>query len=178
MKLIFIRHAQSISDKLTRLGVKQAKNCIKELNYENIVDIYASPLNRTTQTAKIIGKKLKLNVTLDNRLREREMDVSHLDEQEQKICNANYLNPKFSHSNPEGCKEFCERVFNFLDDVLAKNYDDDQSVLIVGHSSLAYVMYAYFYGLPKDRNLVWVRVGNASKLAFQSIDKRVNNEKV
>ena len=172
MKIIFVRHAQSDGDKLTRLGIKQAKNVVTELNYENVTRVFCSPQNRTADTANIIAKKLHVSVTTDDRLRERDLDTSHLSEQEAKEWSDNYLNPHYSHISPEGCKEFCNRIFSFLDDVIKNSKcTDDESILVVGHSSLAYVMYAYFYGVPKNKDLVWVRVGNASKLAFQSVGK-------
>ena len=169
MKIIFVRHAQSVDDKLTRFGIKQAKYLVKDLAYENIAKVYCSPMNRTMQTAAIIAKKLHLSQPVaDNRIRERELDKSRLSGEELAEFDANYLNPNFSHTNPEGCKEFVQRVFDFLTQIIAdNNLRLDDSLLIVGHSSLAYVMYAYFYGLPKDKNLVWVRAGNASKLCFE-----------
>ena len=167
MKIIFVRHANDKNDRLTCLGVKQAKLVVEELKYENICAVYSSPMRRTFDTAKIIARKLNHDILIDSRIAERELDKSHMTDDQIKEFDDNYLNPKYSHFNPEGCKEFLDRVYSFLDEIIAKHDDgSDISVLIVGHSSLSYAIYSYFYGASNP--LVWTRVGNASKLAFET----------
>ena len=173
LRIIFVRHAESVGDRLTCRGKRQAKSVCNDLWYESISKVYSSPLNRTVATAKIITKKLGLHgIVCDDRIAERDTDKSNLRESEVAEYDNNYLNPKYSHAHPEGCKEFLDRVFSFLDDVISDNDDGtDKSILVVGHSSLSYAMYAYFYGLQNVKELVWTRVGNANKLAFQSVGK-------
>ena len=174
MKIIFVRHANSVNDKLTCLGVRQAKMACEDLYYENITKVYASPFGRTSKTADIIAKKLHLGqVELDDRIAERDTDKDGIGDDELIEYNDNYLNPNYSHTKPEGCKNFLDRVFSFLDDVIRTNDDGtDKSILVVGHSSLSYAMYAYFYGVHNVKELVWTRIGNANKLAFQTADKK------
>lgn len=56
---------------LSKFGIKQAEATAEHLSSLNIDKIYSSPLKRTLQTAQIIGEKLKLNITIDERLAER-----------------------------------------------------------------------------------------------------------
>ncbi|MBR4745179.1 MAG: histidine phosphatase family protein [Clostridia bacterium] len=177
LKIIFVRHAESVGDKLTCRGKRQAKSVCSDLWYENITKVYVSPLNRTIATAKIIAKKLGLeNVVYDKRITERDTDKSKLSQKQVAEYDANYLNPEYSHTKPEGCKQFLTRVFSFLDNVIKANDDGtDKSILVVGHSSLSYAMYAYFYGVQAGTDLVWTRVGNACKLCFQNVSKESKN---
>lgn len=70
-----IRHGQKEEGfgdpPLTNVGVRQAEYTAKYLKDKNIEYIYSSPLKRTIQTAKIIAKELYLEVSIDERLRER-----------------------------------------------------------------------------------------------------------
>ncbi len=168
MKICFVRHGNDKNDKLTRLGVKQCKLVSKDLDYENITHIYCSPKNRTRQTARIIAKRLGIHdITIDNRLKEREQLRTQSTDPKDIEYNNNYLNYNFSQTNPEGCKEFCGRVFEFLREIINEYGDTDQTILVVAHSSVAYALNTFFTGVPKDGKLIWVRVGNCSKLCYE-----------
>lgn len=167
IKIIFVRHGRDKNDKLTRLGIKQAKMAVKELEYENIDKVFCSPKGRTLQTANIIAKRLKINqVSIDERIVEREKIGEKVDEKTKQLYDANYLNPNFSHKNPEGCKEYYDRIVEFLNDILQKA-NKDETILIVGHSSMCYVMNAYFCHKPSNKFLDWIRLGNCSKICFE-----------
>ena len=168
MKLIFVRHGDDVNDNLTSLGRRQAKMICHELEYEEIDCVYVSPKKRTMQTANIICKRLDLNdVIIDTRLSEREKISPNMSKKEQDEFNENYLNPNFSRVNPEGCMEYKNRIFEFLDDIRVK--DKDKTVLVVGHSSMIYILLAYIYGVGEDGNIKWARLGNCSKLCFENI---------
>lgn len=173
LKLIFVRHGRDKNDKLTCLGKCQTKLLIKELEYENIKKIYCSPNKRTKQTAKIIAKKIKIkNIAIDYRIAEREKTNENMSQTEIDLYNKNYLNPSFSRQNPEGCKEYYERIVDFLKEIIRFANNDD-TILIVGHSSMCYVMNAFFCMKPQGENLDWIRVGNCSKICFEyDKDKR------
>ena len=168
MKIIFLRHGDYKIDKLTKLGKKQASLSYYDLYYENVQKIYCSPITRTFQTASIIAKKLHIKeIIADDRLKEREHLRPESLAEVQKQYNENYLNAEFSMRNPEGCKEFIERVFSFLDEAINENLQEDKNILIVGHSSMAYVINSYFTGIPSNNQLVWMRLGNCSKIAYE-----------
>ncbi|HLC58032.1 MAG TPA: histidine phosphatase family protein [Candidatus Nanoarchaeia archaeon] len=82
MKLILVRHAESIANKeeklqgqdydtgLTPLGKEQAKKISERLRKEKIDAIYSSDLKRAVETAEEIAKPHKLKVICDKRLKE------------------------------------------------------------------------------------------------------------
>ena len=166
MKIMLVRHGQGDEKHLTRLGRNQAKNVVSDLEYEDITQIYSSPIPRAFQTAQIIAKKLHIPVIVDDRLTEREKLSPDMTEEEQILYNENYLNPNFSMKNPEGCKEYIERIYSFLDEKIKKSNAED-NILIVGHSSMSYILASYFFGIKKNKPLVWTRLGNCSKLCFE-----------
>lgn len=168
MKICFVRHGHNRGDKLTSLGKKQCKNVCYDLYYEDFDKVYCSPLNRTMQTAKIICKKLSIsNIKYDERLKEREQLRMVSDDPEIIEYNENYLNYNYCHTNPEGCREFCNRIFSFLDDLIDKHLDNDDNILIIGHSSTLYAINAYFTGIPKDKQIIWMRLGNCGKVCYE-----------
>lgn len=165
IKIIFVRHGRNNGDKLTRLGKRQAKIAAYELDYENVDKIYCSPKARAIQTANILAKRLGIkDVVVDKRITEREKISA--DNEGAELFNQNYLNPNFSCKKPEGCKEYYDRVVGFLDDLIEK-CNGNETILIVGHSSMSYVMNAYFCKRPRSEDLTWIRLGNCSKLCFE-----------
>ena len=168
MRIIFVRHGDCKNGKLTQVGRKQAKLVCEDLKYENIGKIFVAPSLRTQETAKIIAKKLKIsNVVVDERLKERDKPKDALPSSEEYINK--YLNASNVGTNEEGCKQFLERVFSFLDEVKNENFE---SVLVVSHSSVAYAINTYFTGLPKDNILIWLRLGNCSKICYDFRQKK------
>ena len=150
MKIMLVRHGQGDEQKLTPFGKTQAKHVVSDLEYENITQIYSSPIPRALQTANIIAKKLRLPVVVDERLSEREKLSPDMSEEDQVLYNENYLNPEYSRKNPEGCKEYIERIYSFLNEKI-KNSTSEDNILIVGHSSMAYIMASYFFGIKKNQ---------------------------
>ncbi len=80
-KLIIIRHAESewnpvgryqglLDPDLTERGRKQAELLGRELKKHSLDVLYTSPLKRTLETARIIGKHLGLEPVVDDRIRE------------------------------------------------------------------------------------------------------------
>ena len=169
MRICFIRHGDNINDKLTRLGRLQAKLICSDLHYENISKIYCSPKQRTIDTAKIIGRHLNIkDIEICDEITERQQLRNTNSENPDTIrYNENYLTYTYSSKDPEGCKEFCDRIFKFLDRVIAEHLPNNENIVIVGHSSMAYVLNAYFTGIPKDNRLIWIRLGNCSKLCYE-----------
>ena len=165
MRIIFVRHGDYKGNKLTRLGRKQAMLVCHSLKDENIGRVYCSPIGRTVETANIIVKTLKLDAPIIRKeLTEREFLTGEPKNEAESQYAENYLNPSFSSDHPEGCKNFLERSFKFLDEISKLDFE---SILIVGHSSFSYALTAYFTGVPKDKDLVWVRVGNCSKMCYE-----------
>ena len=83
--LIFLRHGQAVNNierilagrtkgiPLTDEGQKQAEYAANLLKSANVSAIYSSPIQRSVDTANIIGKVLSLDVIKDERLTEIDM---------------------------------------------------------------------------------------------------------
>ena len=83
--VLFLRHGQAKNNverilagrakgfPLTDLGIQQAEQIGNFLKSFNISKIYCSPIERAEHTAKIVGNKVGLDCTIDERLTEIDM---------------------------------------------------------------------------------------------------------
>ena len=120
------------------MQAKRLKNTIENLDYDIVI---SSPLIRTRHTAQIINAKNK-TILIDNRLEER---------------NPGDLNGKpISFTNREEYWnhytkiQFFGRVYDFLDELKTKNYEQ---VLIVAHSGVSKAFSGYFEGIKDGKFL-------------------------
>ena len=160
MKVYIVRHGQvphnalnqyNTSDEdLTDLGIKQAeelRNKIKDMNFDIII---SSPLNRAKRTAEIININNK-RIIYDDRIRER--SCGNLSGKPLEVTNReeywNY-NTKIKYGTSENIKLFFERVYNFLDELKTKDYEN---VLIVAHSGVSKAFSGYFEGIQDGKFL-------------------------
>ncbi|MBQ3493882.1 MAG: histidine phosphatase family protein [Clostridia bacterium] len=164
MIIYLLRHGDyDKSGSLSELGKKQIKLIAKNLVNENIDAIYCSPIQRCVECSKIINKKLKLEVEFDERIRERDKVLGEPKTQQEKLWWENYLNPSFSSRNPEGCKEFFERVFDFVEELKNKK---QSRVLVIAHSALLYAMLYYVYK-PQNQLAIWNSLSNGGYVRFE-----------
>ena len=154
MKIYIVRHGEvphnalkqynNQNEDLTEKGVKQAeklKEKIKTINYDIVI---CSPLTRAKHTADIINVK-EQEIIIDNRLEERNpgslsgqsLDVTNRDEY------WNYYT-EIQYGSSENIQEFFKRVYNFLDELKAKEYEN---VLVVAHSGVSKAFNGYFDGI-------------------------------
>lgn len=167
MIILFIRHAEAKNDKLTKLGKKQAKLLGEQDEDFKFSKIYCSPTKRCLDTAKAYNKFRKVPLEIDKRLSEREQ-LEHVPQtKEEQVWYDNYLNPKFSCGEPEGCKEFLERVYEFLGERIFEHYQKNENIVVVSHSGLYYAFLSYFSKAKKGDNINWYKLGNASKVYFE-----------
>jgi len=160
MKVYIARHGQTSmnalqyhsleDDDLTELGIKQAEELrdkIKNMNFDIII---ASPLVRTKHTAKIININNN-KVIFDDRIKER--DPGNLSgksrENENREEYWNYYTT-IQYGTSENIHDFFDRIYNFLDELKAKDY---KSVLIVAHSGVSKAFNAYFEGIQDGKFL-------------------------
>ncbi len=166
MIIMFLRHAEAKGDKLTKFGKKQAKlNFLQKEDFE-FAKIYSSPTKRCCDTMKIFNKKRKLPFEFDTRLSERETLGHEPQTKEEKAWHNAYMNPKFSSFEPEGCREFLERVFSFLRERIFEHYQKNENIAIVAHSGIFYAIMAYF-NKEKKGDIGWYKLGNTSKVYFE-----------
>ncbi|MBQ8451364.1 MAG: histidine phosphatase family protein [Clostridia bacterium] len=171
MILMFVRHGEDKNDKLTKLGKIQSKLAAKQRENFKFTKIYCSPLGRCVQTARYFQNKLKLPLEICENLRDREMlNGSPTNEHEQEWYD-NYMNPLYSSTNPEGCKEYLTRSFVEFKRIINENFDSNQNVILVAHSCTLYALIAFINGIDKNRNINWVRAGHCNKIYFEIVEK-------
>lgn len=160
MKVYIVRHGEvphnalkiynNENEDLNENGVIQSetlKSKIKDLEYDMII---SSPLIRAKHTAEIINVKNK-DILIDNRLEERNpgnlngKPISYTNREE--YWN---FNSKVQYGTSENMKEFFKRVYNFLDELKARDYE---CVLIVAHSGVSKAFSGYFEGIQDGKFL-------------------------
>ena len=160
MKVYIVRHGEvphnalkqynNQNEDLTKKGIKQAEELrekIKTINYDIVI---CSPLVRAKHTAKIINVKEK-EMIIDNRLEER--NPGSLSGQSLDVTNReeywNY-NTTIKYGTSEDIKLFFDRVYNFLDELKTKDYEN---VLIVAYSGVSKALNGYFDGIKDGKFL-------------------------
>lgn len=156
MKITFIRHGQTnynVKDlcngrpnpkvRLTKLGIKQAKEAALLLKDKKFEIIFISELYRSSQTAKIINVFHNLPIKKDKRLNDRSMGVF-----ENHPATLFYVwrdhQPNPWTAKPKGGESYEDmkkRFASFLKDLLKKDY---KNVLIVSHLPILKVARGYF----------------------------------
>ena len=173
MVIMFVRHAEDINDVLTEKGKKQCEMMIDYDETYNFSKIYSSPAKRCVDTAHALNKKFGLEVEIEKRLIERETLKNEKPiTKKEKEWYDNYLNPKYSSKKPEGCKEYLERIFEFLNELIEKHLDKNENVVIVAHSGTLYAISAFVHGIKDSEDIKWVRVSNCAKIYYE-INKKV-----
>ena len=160
MKVYIVRHGQvphnalkqynANDEDLTDLGIKQAEELrdkIKNINFDIII---CSPLNRAKHTADILNVNHH-KIIYDERISER--SCGDLSGKPLEVTNReeywNY-NTTIKYGTSENIKLFFDRVYNFLDELRTKDYNN---VLIVAHSGVSKAFNAYFNGIKDGKFL-------------------------
>ena len=145
---------------LNEKGKKQAEKTGKLIKNEKIDLIITSPLKRAKETAQIINKNFNVPILEDKRLMERSFGQSEgMKKNERK--KAKEINPKINDiwdykrninfNNMETMKQFCDRIYEFFDELI-KEYKD-KNILIVTHGGTSIIIKCYFIKYPLN-NLV------------------------
>lgn len=160
MKVYIVRHGQvphnalnqynAIDEDLTDIGIQQAfelRNKIKDIKFDIVI---SSPLLRAKHTENILTC-YDDSLIADDRLKER--DCGNLSGQPMEVTNREeywnyYTNIQYGTS--ENIQPFFNRVYNFLDELKTKNY---QNVLIVAHSGVSKAFSGYFEGIQDGKFL-------------------------
>ncbi len=154
MKIYIVRHGQvphnalkqynTTDEDLTDFGIKQAEELrdkIKDMKFDIII---CSPLKRAKHTADIININNQ-KIIYDNRIKER--SCGNLSGKPLEVTNReeywNY-NTTIKYGTSEDIKLFFNRVYNFLDELKTKDYEN---VLIVAHSGVSKAFSGYFEGI-------------------------------
>lgn len=160
MNVYIVRHGQvphnvlgqynSNDEDLTILGVQQAENLREQINSIKFDVIICSPLKRAKHTADIINVNNQ-KIIYDERIKER--GCGDLSGQPLAVTNReeywNY-NTTIKYGTSENIKSFFDRVYNFLDELKTKDYEN---VLIVAHSGVSKAFNGYFEGIKDGKFL-------------------------
>ena len=160
MNVYIVRHGQvphnvlgqynSNDEDLTILGVQQAENLRKQIDSIKFDVIICSPLKRAKHTADIINVNNQ-KIIYDERIKER--GCGDLSGQPLAVTNReeywNY-NTTIKYGTSENIKSFFDRVYNFLDELKTKDYEN---VLIVAHSGVSKAFNGYFEGIKDGKFL-------------------------
>lgn len=161
MYIYVIRHGQtdwniqkkllSVTDiELNNTGIEQCKEAeklVRNLNYDLVI---CSPKMRTRQTLDIINTK-KIPVIYDDRLIERDAkSIEGID-----VTTINYRNywtvGKDELEDSETIEECKVRVYELLDELKEKY--SNKNILIVTHNGICRLIYTYFNGIPKRKDI-------------------------
>lgn len=172
IKRVFVGRSPGIS--LTDLGKRQAKYAAKLLEHFDISVIYSSPIERTYETAKIVGKYTSLEVIKDERLTEREMGTlfgNSYDSMDAKYGNVSLKfwqrDPEIARQGVETFDQIRDRMIDMRDHALRTH--PGKNILFVSHSEPIKVMISTMLDLtPKELTLL--DVGNTSLTVFKEHD--------
>lgn len=172
MLILFVRHADAKNDKLTKLGKKQCKLAVKSKDGIKYSKVYSSSARRCIKTARYFQLKYKLPLEVLKGLKDREL-LPGLEPQNEKEKEwyENYMNPLYSSTDPEGCKEFLTRNFIEFKKIIDEHIDKNENVIIVAHSGTLYALMAYVNGIRKNKNINWFKAGNCSKVYFEILER-------
>ncbi|MEI6378446.1 MAG: histidine phosphatase family protein [Candidatus Falkowbacteria bacterium] len=170
MRTIYlVRHGQCEDNKnkilngqrdseLTRLGRQQALATATLLKDKKIKTVYASPLKRTMETAKIIAENLGIDlVHVDKGLIERDFgymtgkptsDISKLAKTTFEISGKTYF---FNGPGVESFPKLYQRASRVLKRIIAKT--PKGNIAIVTHGDTGMMLQAVFYGWDWMRGL-------------------------
>ena len=164
MKLYIVRHGQTgynidnkvcgISDvELTSLGKQQAKMASEQLKDISLDMIFASPLQRAHETAKIINENHQLEIKIDSRIQE-----INFGKFEGIVNNEEFQYYKQNHGlhypGGESLFQVVHRVYSFLEEL--ENKYPDKNILVVCHGGIVRVIHSYFYGMTNEELMTWL----------------------
>lgn len=177
IEITIVRHGETDSNvkgtylgwtdvELNENGLNQAQIAKEKLKDEVFDFIFVSPLKRTLKTAQIINETHKLDIILDNRLKERNFGVWDnltYDEivskypKEHDQWTLDWKN--FRVLQGESSVDAYERITSFAD-MITKEYTN-KKILIVTHLGCARKLISYLLGMGLDGS--WhFKVDNAS----------------
>lgn len=156
---------------LTEKGKKQIKNLTKILNSptgeEKIDLIFSSPLLRAKETAEIISKETKVEITFDERLREvdfGEFNGKTVEEFDKKFPTRESRS-KIDGYGIETGEQIRERISDFLAD-LNKKYSG-KNIIIVSHGDPVQIFYGITTGLKLEESLSgWYPENGCKKIVY------------
>ena len=179
MEILFVRHGQTYWNcegkiqgktdiELNDKGKEQANITCSLLDSENIDLIVSSPLQRALQTAKVIAKKKKVPIVIDDLLRERdygEFEGHYFSEVD--FSGIWYEGSK-EPNGIEPLRSFCERVKTAF--VKIKETYDGKKVLVVSHGGVSVAASILVNNTPQNKDSKELYIDNC-KIARYDISR-------
>lgn len=177
MNLYVVRHGQtewnvlkkmqgSADISLNERGMEQAKYTKENLKNVDIDLIFCSPLIRAKQTAEVINEDRNLNITFDERLRER--NYGEFEGTSKSSFNYNDFwayEKNLKYDKAENVQDFFKRIYYFLDDLKEKY--SDKNILIVCHAGVVKAIECYANNMLADEEIGPFLPDNASVLKYK-----------
>jgi len=186
--IIFLRHGQAENNTkrilagrtegvpLTKTGVEQAERIAKYLKHMDISAIYSSPIERASNTAKIVADYNSLNYKLDDRLIEIEMGKFTRMNYDDMFAKYGNVFLKFYENDPiiakcevETFAEVQKRVLDMVGYIVKKH--KNQNVVLVTHMDPIKSMLSTIMDL-KPKTLFELIIANASLTIIKEQDKK------
>lgn len=180
MKLYLVRHGESVANRegflagnridaeLTEHGREQAQKTAKKLKGEHVNIIYASPLKRAIDTARIIAQELTIaDIHIDERLTERDDGVltgkTHdaIANYAEKVIKTPGVGYFIGVEGSEEFPELYERAEHLLKDVQEKHKDPNNTVLLVTSNDIGVMILAAARGISWITALETLHITNA-----------------
>ena len=176
--IIFLRHGQAENNTkrilagrtegvpLTKTGVEQAERIAKYLKHMDISAIYSSPIERASNTAKIVADYNSLSYELDDRLIEIEMGKFTRMNYDDMFAKYGNIFLKFYENDPviaehevETFLEVQRRILDMVTHVVKKH--KNENVILVTHMDPIKSMLSIVMDL-KPKTLFELIIANAS----------------
>ena len=186
--IIFLRHGQAENNTkrilagrtegvpLTKTGVEQAERIAKYLKHMDISAIYSSPIERASNTAKIVADYNSLNYKLDDRLIEIEMGKFTRMNYDDMFAKYGNVFLKFYENDPiiakcevETFAEVQKRVIDMVEHIVKKH--KNPNVVLVTHMDPIKSMLSTIMDL-KPKTLFELIIANASLTIIKEQDKK------
>lgn len=133
--------------RLSELGIKQAHELGKYLSDKSITAIYASPLERTRETANIIASYHKgITVVHDERLLEVSTTARGLSLAELTVEHFDFYKPKYTKLGGEKLSDIWKRMRSSIRDIV--KHHKGHEVVIVSHGDPVMVSMIRHKGRP------------------------------
>jgi len=186
--IIFLRHGQAENNTkrilagrtegvpLTKTGVEQAERIAKYLKHMDVSAIYSSPIERASNTAKIVADYNSLNYELDDRLIEIEMGKFTRMNYDDMFAKYGNVFLKFYENDPiiakcevETFAEVQKRVIDMVEYIVKKH--KNQNVVLVTHMDPIKSMISTIMDL-KPKTLFELIIANASLTIVKEQDEK------
>ena len=155
----FLGKIQGKTDiELNETGKLQAKETGEKIKEEKIDLIIASPLKRARETAEIINSNFGVQILEDERLMERgfgksegltKVERSELKVEHPEVEDIWNYNKNVDFNDIERMKEFCERIYTCLDEIIEKH--KNKNILLVTHGGVFAIIKCYFNKFPLEQ---------------------------